>query len=76
MSNKNINEPVHAKRYKLVKKFKIWFFAENHILGVFIFSYCRKLINDVIKGNHYGDNIGCFYKVSMKNTSIECDIRL
>ena len=25
----SINEPVHAKRYKLVKIFKIWFFAEN-----------------------------------------------
>ena len=26
-------------------------------LVVFIVSYCMKLINDVIKGNRYGDNI-------------------
>ena len=56
--------PVHAKRYKLVKIFKICFFAENvrklslnHLLCVFIVSYCMKLIYDVIKGNRYGDNI-------------------
>ena len=26
---KDVSEPVHAKRYKLVKLFKICFFAEN-----------------------------------------------
>ena len=74
---------VHAKRYKLVKIFKNCFFSQktsenyiilNHLLGVFTVSYYMKLINDVTKGNHYGDNIRCFfYQIFMRNTSKVCN---
>ena len=35
-----------------------------------------KQINDVIKGNHYGEDIRCFYRIFMKNTSEVCNSRL
>ena len=45
---------------------------------VFIVIYCMKLINDVIKGNHYGDNIECFIKFPRKtllsNVILGCEL--
>ena len=74
-----INEPAHAKRYKMVKFFEFYFLflhkteEKYHRIYFLVFllpKFEENLINDVIKCCHYNDT---FYYVIWSYIETKCD---